>query len=298
MSDSSHWLPTHRLRGRSPVDAGRVAGHPFVRVGTGSRRSRPLVVIPGLNDPLTRVTDAPWFAVVAMAYCACYAGTGRTGASRPVYMVSRPAGCPVETIREMAAGYTAVLREVESVCDDRVDLLGLSMGGFVAGELAASHPDLVNRLVFGLAASRLSDAGRKAVARWERWAERERWGPIYCEAIDAVSLGFKRRALRIIARGYDALTDGPEHPRAFRAEARACLSHDGTNRLCGIEAPTLVIGADADPFFSAREYRRTASILPEGALRLLSGIGHQAVLERRGAFDEAVREHLTGTEKR
>jgi homoserine acetyltransferase len=55
-----------------------------------------------------------------------------------------------------------------------------------------------------------------------------------------------------------------------------------------------VIGADADPFFSAREYRKTASLLPDCSLRLFSGIGHEAVLERRRAFDTAVKTHLAG----
>jgi len=284
----------HRLRERLPVDAGRIAGHPFVRVGRGSRRSRPLVVIPGLNDPLTRVTDTPLFAATAMAYCARYAGIGGREGSRRVYMVSRPADRRAETTREMAAGYAAVLREIGP---DRgpADLLGLSMGGFVAGEIAVAYPHSVGRLVFGLAAARLSDEGRGTVARWGRWADGGNWLPIYREAIDAVSVGGKRRALRIVAHGYDALTDGPRCPEAFRTEVRACLSHDGTRGLKRIEAPTLVIGADADPFFSPRGYKQTARALPEGSLRLFSGIGHQAVLERRRAFDAAVRAHLAST---
>lgn len=285
----------HRLRERLPVDAGRIAGHPFVRVGRGSRRSHPLVVIPGLNDPLTRVTDTPSFATAAMAYCARYAGIGGREGSRRVYMVSRPADRRAETTRGMAAGYAAVLREV-GPGSGPADLLGLSMGGFVAGEVAVAYPHLVRRLVFGLAAARLSDEGRGIVARWGRWAGGGNWLPIYREAIDAVSVGGKRRALRTVARAYDALTDGPNHPKAFRTEVRACLSHDGTRRVTRIEAPTLVIGADADPFFSARGYRETAGALAEGSLRLFPGIGHQAVLERRRAFDAAVRAHLASTE--
>lgn len=277
-----------RFRARSPVDAGRIADHPFVRVGTGPRR---LVIVPGLNDPLTRVTDASWFAAIAMGYCARYAGLQCGQESRRVYMVSRPSGGSVETVDGMAAGYTTVLREIGPS-----DLLGLSMGGFVVARVAAEHPALVGRTILGLAASRLSAEGRETVARWRRWAEQERWLSIYREAVDAVSLGWRRRALRVAAQGYDALVDGPAHPRAFRAEARACLSYDGTDRLERIDASTLVIGADRDPFFSARDYREAADLLPDGSLCLLSGIGHQAVLERRRAFDDAVLTHLQGGE--
>ena len=76
-------------------------------------------------------------------------------------MVSRPP-TPGGTVRDMAAGYATVLDRIgaeATLCDERVDLLGLSMGGFVAGELAASQPERVGRLVFGLAAARLSDEG-------------------------------------------------------------------------------------------------------------------------------------------
>jgi pimeloyl-ACP methyl ester carboxylesterase len=247
------------------------------------------------------VTDNPLFAVAAAGYCARCAGLGRSGASRRVYMVSRPP-TPGRTVRDMAAGYATVLDRIgaeATSCDERVDLLGLSMGGFVAGELAASQPERVGRLVFGLAAARLSDEGRAAVARWQRWAEEERWLPIYRGAIDAVSLGYERRLLQATARAYDALTDGPRRPRAFRAEARACLFYDGTDRLDEIPVPTLVIGADRDPFFSAQGYRATATRLPAGSLRLLSDIGYQAVFEHRRVFDAYIgthlRDHDTGT---
>lgn len=283
--DRSHFW--RALQTRLPVGAGQVAGHPFVRVGTGPER---VVIVPGLNDPLTRVTDTSLFAAVAAGYCARYAGLGRGDSrqARQVYMVSRPAERVVESIPELAAGYADVLEAIGPA-----DLLGLSMGGFIAGRIAADRPELVDRLVFGLAASRLSDEGRAIVTRWLGWAGKGKWLPIYREAVDAVSLGRRRRALRLMTRGYDAVTDGPAHPRAFRAEATACLAHDGTNDLKAIEVPTLVIGADADPFFDAREYRETVASLPRGSLCLFSGIGHQAVLERRRAFDGAIRVHLS-----
>lgn len=255
---------------------GTVAGHPYVRYGSGE----PLVVVAGLNDPLMRVTDALWFVGVVAAYCRRCARKF----DRAVHFVSRPAGIPAgTTTREMARGYA----EVAERLGPPVDLLGLSMGGFLVAHLAADRPDLVDRAVFGLAAARLSDHGRATVRQWGRWAAAGEWVRVYRAGVDAVSVGPLRRVGHAVARAYATLSSEPPTAGDFGASVRACLAHDATPRLVEVEAPALVVGGTRDPFFTVEEFRATARGL-DAAFARLDGAGHEAVVHRPRAFDAPI----------
>ncbi|WP_338729232.1 alpha/beta hydrolase [Haladaptatus sp. DJG-WS-42] len=250
-----------------------LAGHPTVTVGNGPNR---LLIIPGLNDPLMRVTETFWFARIVAAYCNRYA------ANHTVSMVSRPVGVETQSTEEMADGYAAVLEETGPAA-----VMGLSMGGFIVQHLAAARPDLVTGAILGLSAAKLSDAGHETIARWRDWGRANQWNSIYCEAVDAVATGLLRRGFSLGARGYDFVTRGPRTPADFIGAAEACLAHDATELLPEIEVPTLTVGGTADPFFAERDFRETAERLG-GEGEILLGIGHEAVIHHAAAFDEPI----------
>lgn len=287
-----------RQRVHNPLwDSGEVAGHPYVAVNAAEssggasdseRRRRtqkpPLVVVPGLNDPFARATEHWWFDALLVAFCRRFAE------DRLVYAVSRPAGLPEDqTTREMAAGYADVLDEIAP--NASVDLLGLSMGGFVVQHLAVDFLEKVNRVVFGLAAHALADRGAALVRRWRRYAETQRWLRVELEAANLVAQGPTRHLGRLGARGHVAFSD-IHAPEDFRVSADACLKHDGWSRLPELTAPTLVVGGTADPFFDGDDFRRTASRVPNGSLALLEDTGHEAVINDHEIFDDAVRRFL------
>ncbi|WP_122090014.1 alpha/beta fold hydrolase [Halalkalicoccus subterraneus] len=263
-----------------PVRRGRWADHPYIAVGGGPRT---LLVIPGLNDPLCRVTDRWWFSLLVATYCSRY--TGR----HTVAMVSRPPGVAENaTTRELAAGYANVLKETGPA-----DVMGLSMGGFLLAHLAADHPENVEHAVFGLAADRLGARGRAVVERWCEHARGGEFRPIYAEAADAVTSGLRGPIVRGAAGLYGRLaTPSPDDRRDFLVSAEACLAHDASDRLDGIDVPTLVIGGTDDPFFSAERYRETAAGIPHAHLVEIPEAGHEAVLDRRREFDGAIRDLL------
>jgi pimeloyl-ACP methyl ester carboxylesterase len=284
------------------VETGRIAGHPFVRAGprgdpdggrggreAGGGDGRPLVLIPGLNDPLQRVCDSRWYALAMWGYCRRWAD------GRPVYVASRPRGLPADAdTRSLARGYADVLA---ALCDrhdaDRADAFGISMGGFLVAHLAADRPDLVGRAVLALAADHLADRGRALVDRWLAHARRSRWLPVYLAAAGVVARGWRRRAMRAAVRVHDLLTD-PVVPEDFRITARATLAHDAGDRLAGIERPTLVVGGDGDPFFSLERFRATARAIPGGRFARLRGASHEAVIQHPGVFEAPIREFLDG----
>lgn len=259
---------------------GRWAEHPYVAVGDGPRT---LLIIPGLNDPLCRVTDRWWFSLLVATYCDRY--TGR----HTVAMVSRPPGLPKDvSTRALAAGYAEVLDETGPA-----DVLGLSMGGFLVEHLAADRPSLVENAILGLAGARLSDHGRDVVERWREHAQGDQWRPIYEEAAGAVASGTRGPVVRSAARLYDRLGSRSSIDRHdFLVSADACLAHDATPRLDEITVPTLVIGGTEDPFFTREAFRETAAGISNARSVEIENAGHEAVLDRRREFDGAIREFL------
>lgn len=264
----------------TPLRRGRWADHPYVAVGDGPRT---LLIVPGLNDPLCRVTDRWWFSLLVATYCDRYT------CRHTVAMVSRPPGLPEgSSIRDLAAGYARVLDAVGPA-----DMLGLSSGGFIVQRLAADYPDRVERAIFGLAAARLSEAGRETVARWCEHAKRDDWRPICTEAAGLVASGLRRPVVRGAARLYARLgSRSPVNRSDFLVSADAALAYDGTPILDDIAVPTLVIGATDDPFFTLEGYREAAETIPDARLVEIDGAGHDVVLDRQREFDGAIREFL------
>jgi pimeloyl-ACP methyl ester carboxylesterase len=258
------------------VAAGTLAGHPSLRVGEGD----PLVVVSGLNDPLCRVGERAFFDALVAAYCRRCA----RAFDRAVYFVSRPAGLdPDASTRDMARGYADVLEAL-----DRGVVLGLSMGGFVAHHLAAERPDLVEAVVFGLAADCLSPHGAATVARWREWADVGHWLPIYRAGVEAVFAPPVATLGALAATAYDRVVAAPRAPADFVISASACLDHHCTRTL---SVPALVVGGTRDPFFSERRFRETARALDARFARL-DGASHRALVHRAGEFDAAIGDFL------
>lgn len=261
------------------LDTGVAAGHPFVGYGEGP----PLVVVPGVNDPLLRARETPWFDLVLAAYCRRQArACAAAGAPRTVYYLSRPSGVP-DTIERVADGYADAL-DALGACD----LLGISMGGFVALSLAR-RDDRVRSVSLGLAAGRLSRHGRESLETWDRWAAAGEWRRVYRAGVRAVVTGWRRRAGRLAVAAFDAVRTPPT--RDFRRTVRATVAFDATPWLDEVTVPALVVGGTADPFFTDAAFAETAAGLDCQRVRL-DGWGHDAVIEGGRRVDGAVASFL------
>jgi pimeloyl-ACP methyl ester carboxylesterase len=203
---------------------------------------------------------------------------------------STPLDGPVTT-REMAEDAVALLDALEL---DDVHVLGISMGGMIAQELALAHPQRVRTLTLGCTYCGGEGSALASEAVIGKLAE-------------AMGSGDRERALRA---GWEVnvsaqMADDDEAYAAFHATAlrravavpvimqqmQACAAHDTNARLAQLELPTLVIHGTEDQMLPVENGRLIASRIPGARLEIFEDVGHLFFVERPERSAELVREH-------
>jgi pimeloyl-ACP methyl ester carboxylesterase len=223
----------------------------------------PLVFLPGLGRGADLSRGIP--RSMARSARAVALGSGRT-----VHMINRPISMPRgTTIAHLAGWHGVALRERFGA---PVDVLGTSGGGVTALQLAMDHPDVVRRLVISVAASRVSDRGRRELLRS---VELERQG----RSAAWISSGLVAHGLlRVLTAAIYAVGTGEPRAPGEIVLIEAVQEWDVTARLGEITAPTLVVGGTRDPLIPPEFAEATAHGIPNARLLLLRGRGHATAL--------------------
>lgn len=179
-----------------------------------------------------------------------------------------------------------VARVIEETAGGSAVLVGLSLGGYVAMDVAAARPDLVRGLV--LAGCTAEPDGLRSVPyRGLAWVLRRAAGP----RLDALNAWFFRRrfpaaiAEPIVAGGFWS-TAGADALRAVAGERFA-------PRLAAYPGPTLILNGEYDLPFRWLAGPFVSSARRAQRVRLV-GASHLANLDRPAAFDLAIRRFVDG----
>jgi 3-oxoadipate enol-lactonase len=195
----------------------------------------PLLLIPGLGSGLDLLARAiPIFAKDHRVVALDNRGAGRSDKPDAPY-----------TIGMMADDAAGLLKALEI---DRADVLGVSMGGRVAMDLAIRYPQAVRRLVLVSTTARVTKESRRSF-----------------------SLRFGRFTKRITGSG--AFGGSPQPYYAFKRQSDASTSFDCTDRLGAISAPTLIMRGDRDTLAPADLVDELQSGIKGSRLEVFKG-GH------------------------
>jgi pimeloyl-ACP methyl ester carboxylesterase len=180
---------------------------------------------------------------------------------------------------------------------DRADVLGWSMGGFVAQRLAIDHPETVGTLIL----AGTNPGGRQSVLGTKR-AQRIDSKPnpsdedilheLYPPDRQAEGHGFLHRLVTASQSGEipDDIHDPSSTTDAQVAAEDPWLRSDRNYReLPGIQAPTLAAAGRQDPVVPPVNLRRIASRIPGAKLEVFPG-AHAFLFQSRDAFTRAVDE--------
>jgi pimeloyl-ACP methyl ester carboxylesterase len=192
---------------------------------------------------------------------------------------------------------------VERACEllslGEVDVVGNSMGGFVAAELALVHPERVRRLVLVDAAGiSINDLHRwptrllmRAVVWQGRWAAGQKMMLLRPRLRHVGFRSIVRHPTRLALDLIAEQAGGPGMP-GFVLASDALLDYDFRDRLSDISCPTLVIHGEEDmlvPMADAWEFQR---FIRGARVRILPDTGHVPMLERPQTFNALVEDFL------
>jgi len=179
------------------------------------------------------------------------------------------------SIRQMADDAVALMDALDMA---RAHVVGSSMGGEIAQELAISYPERVDRLVLiatsaGGYWARIIPADRRAVGL-----------PRIVPGLRELARQLRRRLQAVGARRAGPAWQPPAPPpppaHGLRRQREATAAFDAHGRLSRISAPTLVIAGARDrevPLAAAEELARG---IPGARLVVLRGAGHLMHYER------------------
>lgn len=208
---------------------------------------------------------------------------------------SRTAPAPF-TMTQLADDVREVLRAIGA---RSATIVGLSMGGMIAQELALNHADVVRSLTLCS-----TDAGQDP---WLRvWLTSMSVLRPKCDARDFCHLFnpwlfapqfFAQPGADEFLFGAFCANPFPQSAPAFVRQCNAILTHDTVNRLGSIAVPTHVIVGAQDILTPPHRSTILAERIPGAKLTVLPHLGHVASWENPGLFNDAVLGFVRGVDE-
>ncbi len=176
----------------------------------------------------------------------------------------------------------------------RAHVVGISMGGMIAQELALAHPDLIDTLTLGCTycggpGSELTSP-ETGMALFEAMQSGDR--------LRALKTGWEVNVSPAVAADQDLYATFLEiaERRAVAvavvmAQAQAIAAHDTSARLHELAMPVLVIHGTEDRMLPVANGRLIASLIPGARLEILDGVGHLFFWELPERSAELIRDH-------
>jgi pimeloyl-ACP methyl ester carboxylesterase len=185
-----------------------------------------------------------------------------------------PSGSIAQTARQIIAC-------ADALALGEIDLLGFSIGGFVAQEMALVRPPLVRRLV-------LAATGPKGAPGMHTWrqdiadAARGESKPenllyimfAHTETSQAKGMEFLGRFMER-QEGRDAPTSDAARDAQYDAIVEWGIpDHAALQRLTGIKSPTLIIQGDNDLMIPTKLSHLMAGLIPDARIRIYPDAAH------------------------
>jgi pimeloyl-ACP methyl ester carboxylesterase len=190
---------------------------------------------------------------------------------------------------------------IEHLGLERADVVGNSMGGFVASEVAIQFPQRVERLALvsaaGISSASVSRAPALTVGR-------------IATVVTAYTAARHQAIARRPVTRHFALAFVARHPSKLRADLvwegfmkgagkpgfndalRACLEYDFRDRLPDIRSPTLIVWGENDSVIPCKDAAEFERLIPDSRKVVMEDTGHVPMAERPAVFNHLLLDFL------
>jgi 3-oxoadipate enol-lactonase len=195
------------------------------------------------------------------------------------------------TILEMAEDTAGLLEALEI---ESAHVVGISMGGMIAQELALARPDRLRSLTLGCTYC----GGPGSQLMPEENAQKLLAGLASGDREKAIRAGYEVNlspGFRADESSYAAFhamaTKVPAAKRTIELQVQAIFGHDTSGRLGEIATPTLIVHGTVDGVLPFPNGELIASLMPRARLEILEDVGHMFWWEQPQRSAELIREH-------
>ncbi len=215
--------------------------------------------------------------------------------------VGATTGRTPNTVEGMAHGAIAF---IEAMSFQRVDLLGFSIGSFVAQEIALIRPDLLRGVV-------LASSAPQGAPGMHGWApeviaavgQPETSPEGYLSVFFAPTDTSREAGRQAAGRIFGGRTTDRDEPTAWQTRqaqydavcAWGIPNHSLLQRVAAIERPVFVANGDSDPMILPRYSHLLAGLLPDARLTIYPDSAHGFLFQHHDQFAADVHSFLQAT---
>lgn len=253
----------------------------------------PIVFIAGLGmDHMSWIYQIPYFQQFNRVILLDNRGMGQSTGSAEQYFISM-----------MADDVAAVLNHLGI---KKAHILGNSMGGMIAQEIALSHPEKVKKLVLSSTFSKhpemiiyLKEGLTKIIRNNTDYEKTEfqpelfSFKPVHSFLLHQVfSHQFLQLHETIISHTLQRFLSQETYVETFLKQLHAIYHHDTLNRLSQINAETLIITGDNDALVPPSCSEILANHIPNSTLKIIPNATHGFHMEQPDRFNDIIHTFL------
>ncbi|MDX1707183.1 MAG: alpha/beta hydrolase [Desulfobacterales bacterium] len=198
------------------------------------------------------------------------------------------------SIRDMAADTIALM---DAVGIKKAHVLGYSMGGMVAQEMAVNYPQKIAGLILVATDCGISLRIRAQPEVTRLFSEMIRLGTEEAKLAAARCL-FANQTFennpQVIQHYADVSQRFPATQKMLAKQWAAVTQHDACDRLQGISSPTLAITGSEDVLIPPQNAAVLAERIPHAQMISIDGGGHLFLIEQPRQFNQAIIKFLEG----
>jgi pimeloyl-ACP methyl ester carboxylesterase len=241
----------------------------------------PLVLVMGIGyeSSLWKLAQVPALAKKFRVIIFDNRDVGRSSKARGPY-----------SIADMADDLVGLLDTLDI---PRAHILGLSMGGMIAQQVAIRHPTRVDRLVLAGCGAAPARTGFDPIRAWAWLKRNDPSGETFaCEQFTWLFSTAFRRNRQAVDSTIAMLSSNPNPVTAdaYQRQADAYLAYDALDQLGGIRAPTQMIVGEQDLLTPPWVCEEVTRMIRGARFEVIEGDGasHLVAIERPDDFNSLV----------